>query len=340
MKEMDKDTPLRPLQRYIFLENLTATIFRNSGFHVEDMSNTRNQVDIIAKKDGVDYYIEVKSSTSLVYRNYSALEDATIRTVDVAVRNNAVPVLVIFAVVSEKSKQKYTSRYNDIAILDLANLLYIVNGTELQDELISLLPFSVDHIEPVENNLDLGWLCHSDEATALLCQLDNCIAGKEGAKDFEDICTELLKYIFADDLSLWKKQAKSNDGLYRFDLLCRIKDDISKSFWRMMEDYFHSKYIVFEFKNYNEKVTQKEIYTTERYLYSKALRNIAIIIAKNGFDENSVWAAKGSLREYGKLILPVTVTELKQMVELKRNQEDPSEFFLSKLDNLLVELEK
>ena len=107
-----------------------------------------------------------------------------------------------------------------------------------------------------------------------------------------------------------------------------------------MEYYFHSKYIVFEFKNYNDKVTQKEIYTTERYLYSKALRNIAIIIAKNGFDENSVWAAKGSLREYGKLILPVSVAELKQMIELKRSQEDPSEFLLSKLDDLLVELEK
>ena len=337
---MDKDTPLMPLQRYYYLEKLTATIFQNSGFHVEDMSNTRDLIDIIAKKDGVDYYIEVKSSTSLVFRNYSVLEDATIRTVDVARRNNAVPVLVIFAVLPEKSKQKFTGRYNNLFILDISNLLYIVNGTELQDKLISLLPLSVDQIEPKENNLDLGWFCHSDEATSLVRQLDDCVSGKESAKDFEEICTDLLKYIFADDLSLWKKQARSNDGLYRFDLLCRIKDDVLKSFWRMMEYYFHSKYIVFEFKNYNDKVTQKEIYTTERYLYSKALRNIAIIIAKNGFDENSVWAAKGSLREYGKLILPVSVAELKQMIELKRSQEDPSEFLLSKLDDLLVELEK
>ncbi len=96
----------------------------------------------------------------------------------------------------------------------------------------------------------------------------------------------------------------------------------------------------FEFKNYSDKITQKEIYTTERYLYSKALRNVAIIIAKNGFDENSIWAAKGSLRENGKLILPITPDDLKQMLELKSKQEDPSECLLNKIDSFLAELEK
>lgn len=341
MEEKTSSTCLTPFHLYYSLEALTVKIFKNSGFGVEHANNAENrQIDIIAKKEGTDYYIEVKSSTSLRYRNFPALESATNRTIDVASRNNAVPVLVVFASVSEKHKQKYTSLYNDLVILDISNLLYIVNGTELQDELISLLPFSVDDIEPIENNLDLGWLSHSDEATSLVRELDNCVTGKSGAAEFENICTDLLRYIFADDLALWKRQAVSNDKLYRFDLLCRIKDNVSKSFWHIMEYYFHSKYIVFEFKNYTDEVTQKEIYTTERYLYSKALRNVAIIVAKNGFDENSIWAAKGSLREFGKLILTVSSAELKEMVEMKKAKDDPSEFLLTKLDGLLGELEK
>lgn len=340
MKDAEERTLSTQFQLHCSLEILVAKIFTNSGFHVEDLHNDTAEVDIIAKKDEAVYYIEVKSSTSLFYRNYSALEKAIYKTEEAAKCNNALPVLVIFAVIPEKQKQKYCDQIKDLTILDLSNMLCIVDGTELQEDLIALLPFSVEHINLKGNDLGLGWLYHSDEVSLLLSRLDNCPSGKEGAKDFEDICTELLKHTFADDLSLWRKQEKSNAGLFRFDLLCRIKDDISKSFWRIMESYFHSKYIVFEFKNYYEKITQKEIYTTERYLYSKALRNVAIVVAKNGFDENSIWAAKGSLREYGKLILPVTATELKQMVELKRNQEDPSEFLLSKLDHLLVELEK
>ena len=52
--------------------------------------------------------------------------------------------------------------------------------------------------------------------------------------------------------------------------------------------------MIFEFKNYSEKITQKEIYTTERYLYAKALRSVAIIVSANGYEENAYWAAKGS----------------------------------------------
>ena len=107
-----------------------------------------------------------------------------------------------------------------------------------------------------------------------------------------------------------------------------------------MEDYFNSKYVVFEFKNYSKKITQKEIYTTEKYLYAKALRSVAIIITAKGFDENAMWATKGCLRENGKLIILLTSEDLIKMAEYKISQEDPSTYLLSKLDNLLIELEK
>lgn len=57
--------------------------------------------------------------------------------------------------------------------------------------------------------------------------------------------------------------------------------------------------MIFEFKNYSEPITQKEIYTTEKYLYAKALRCVGILIAANGYSENAQWAAKGCLRENG-----------------------------------------
>ena len=107
-----------------------------------------------------------------------------------------------------------------------------------------------------------------------------------------------------------------------------------------MEQYFKSKYIIFEFKNYSKKITQLEVYKTERYLYSKALRSVAIIIAPNGYQRNAMWAAKGCLREKGKLILLFTKEDLIQMIRLKKEENDPSEYLLQKLDDLLFDLEK
>lgn len=87
-----------------------------------------------------------------------------------------------------------------------------------------------------------------------------CQAGRPIARTFEVICKKMLENIFFDDLALWKEQQKSNKDLYRFDLLCRIKDGNQKTFWSIMERFFSSKYIVFEFKNYKDAVTQKEIF--------------------------------------------------------------------------------
>ena len=98
--------------------------------------------------------------------------------------------------------------------------------------------------------------------------------------------------------------------------------------------------IIFEFKNYSEPITQKEIYTTEKYLYAKALRSVGIIIAQNGYDENAYWAAKGCLRENGKLLILLRTEDLFDMSIMKEKQEDPSNYLLDKLDDILLELEK
>jgi hypothetical protein len=149
-----------------------------------------------------------------------------------------------------------------------------------------------------------------------------------------------LKNAFSDDLALWREQQKTNKDLYRFDLLCRIKDGNQKTFWSVLERYFNSKYVIFEFKNYSEKTTQKEIYTTERYLYAKVLRSVAIIVSANGYEENAYWAAKGSLRENGKLIMLFDTKDLIAMNKMKIEQEDPANFLLKILDDLLLNLEK
>lgn len=119
-----------------------------------------------------------------------------------------------------------------------------------------------------------------------------------------------------------------------------IKDGNQKTFWSILERYFNSKYVIFEFKNYNEPITQKEIYTTERYLYAKALRSVAIIVSANGYEENAYWATKGSLRENGKLIMLFDSGDLIAMNKMKMEQEDPANYLLDKLDNLLLDLEK
>lgn len=209
-----------------------------------------------------------------------------------------------------------------------------------RDEFIALLPFVIDDIKPVEGSIDLTWLEHSDHTSELIRNFLDCPVGKCAATQFEIVSTNILKYLFAEELTLWRNQKQSNNGLFRFDLLCRIKNGEQQTFWSIIESFFQSKYVIFEFKNYSQKITQKEVYTTEKYLYLKALRGVAIIITSKGVDKNAEWAAKGVFRETGKLIMIFDKQDINKMYTMKMKNENPSEYLLSKLDDLLTDLEK
>ena len=95
------------------------------------------------------------------------------------------------------------------------------------------------------------------------------------------------------------------------------------------------------YKNYKEKITQREIYTTEKYLYKKALRSVAIIVSREGASRNALLAAKGCLRENGKLILCLSDKDLNELIHIKEKGEQPTaEFFEAMLDDILIHLEK
>ena len=328
--------------QYMAFESLVAEIFTKAGFHTEQESKDDHMaIDILAHADDITYAIEVKYVTNSLDRSLGSIRTSLDRIAYYSELNHMIPVLVISSVIKNETKLRYQKMYHNLVILDTANLLYVTaNDPELYNSFVALMPSTIDEIEPLEPEINLNWLEHHDSYHEKIQKIDNCPTGKKSSLEFEELCCDTLKYILSDDLTLWKQQKKSNSDLYRFDLLCRIKDDNHKSFWTIAEQFFHSKYIIFEFKNYRGKITQKEIYTTEKYLYSKALRSIGVIISANGADNNATWAAKGVFRETGKLILLLDKNDLKEMCRLKKNNDDPANFLMEKLDELLSELEK
>ena len=324
------------LDRHIAFEQCVAKIFNKTGYGVEQealVEHSYNHIEILAEKDGNQYCIEVK---------YRLINDkAASRIVEISEKVKMIPILVVGEQISRMKRTYYSEKYAQLIILDISNLLYVVRkADELRNELIACLNYSIEDIEPSPCFIEVDVSTHVSYTQSLIEKMEQCLKGRSMSRTYEVLCCELLKNAFSDDLTLWKDQESSNKNLYRFDLLCRIKDGNQKTFWSIIERFFNSKYVVFEFKNYTEAVTQKEIYTTEKYLYAKALRCVAIMVAQNGYDENACWAAKGCLRENGKLLILLDTNDLIEMNKIKEKQEDPAEYLLDKLDNLLLDLEK
>lgn len=170
----------------------------------------------------------------------------------------------------------------------------------------------------------------------LFLEIKSIEPGRSGARAFEDASIKALRYLFDSDLHGWYDQLETEDGLHRRDLICRIlpKSEV----WRLMLNDLHSRYVVFEFKNYSEPITQYEVVTTERYLYPSALRKIAIIISPRGCANSADKVIRGAMREHGKLIISLTVDELGKLLIGKDNGTDPNTYLFQRVDDFLLSL--
>ena len=325
---------------YDYLKKTSENEFSNISVERDPIIG-KNYADFVVVQNNKTYVFELK------WYNKKELPDTMIYSLCVKQERfvtSGIPVLVLSSVVSSDLKEKCFNKYN-VIIWDISNLLWLFNDfPEIKNELIAALGYTVDDIvsEPPAHGLFLkAEEKRIEEQTSLEQRLKAIVPGKNTFREYEDVCIDILKYTLGDYLTLWKKQEKSSDGLYRFDLCCKIKSGVNQDFFQTIKNYFNTKYIVFEFKNYNEQITQKEIYTTEKYLYEKALRKVAVIISRTGADENALKAVRGCLRETGKLIICLSDNSLLDMIKIKEQGErEPAELLDTVLDDILVHLEK
>jgi hypothetical protein len=196
-------------------------------------------------------------------------------------------------------------------------------------DVASSVPATPQHQPIVEPATDTQGSLLSQELLALA-------RGKETWSDYEDLCKRILKYLFPDDLHGWHAQAWTDDGLNRFDYVCRIRP--TRDFWRFLLEHLRSRYVLFEFKNYTGEIKQGQVLTTEKYLLEKGLRNVAIIFTRLGADQNATKTTQGAMREQGKLMLILDDQAVSGMLLMKERGEDPSDFLFERADQFLLSL--
>ncbi len=162
--------------------------------------------------------------------------------------------------------------------------------------------------------------------------------GKGSWRAYERLCERILRFLFPIDLHAWHKQSRTDDGLSRFDFVCRIKSD--KAFWRFLIEHLGSRYVVFEFKNHTGAVKQGQILTTEKYLFERGLRRVAIMMSRKGMDRNAKSMVQGAMREHGKLILVLDDKQVSEMLRMRDRGDDPSDLLFDIADQFLLALSR
>lgn len=264
--------------------------------------------------------------------------------------NDDVLLLVIIGKVTEQEKITAYEQ-NGICVWDISNLLYYVQHDDsLYEELSKLAYFPLSGTIadppigwiPDKPNTDYSPLYTIERSVYLKKQLEDCKSGTDYAAAYEKICQDIIEYLFPNAFYVISGQHKTQDEHFRMDLICSLRgeSEATHPFWKIISRYYNSHFVVFEFKNYEKPIDQNLIYITEKYLFNAALRNVAIIISRQGFSDSAKFAANGCLKENGKLIMSLSNSDLAEMLDRKARGDNPEESLLKILETTLMGISK
>lgn len=191
----------------------------------------------------------------------------------------------------------------------------------------------------------------------LIKKLKSFPTGNKHSKKYEDLCCDIIDALFGEHFFEWdsndldgtkkkfsqlrilNEEQSNNKPYQKRDLVVPIKEQNTVPyFWKFISRTLNSRYVTFEFKNYANPISQTQIFTTEKYLYTRALRSVAIIFTRCGIDENGQFAIHGSVRENGKFILILDDDEVIEMLEKSKDGSDVTDLLFNKIDDLLMKL--
>jgi hypothetical protein len=174
---------------------------------------------------------------------------------------------------------------------------------------------------------------------ALVKRLEECPAGAQGWREFEDVCTDTLSYLFVPPLGKPIIQPRTYSGIDRRDAVFPNRNFSSANNWAILLKELEARMVLVEFKNYDRDEIGKDETNQIRNYLTTPMGRLAILCCNkipNGaahIKRNNVYSQER------KVILFLTPDHLKEMLFIKERGEDPSDLIVDLIERFYLQHE-
>jgi hypothetical protein len=170
-------------------------------------------------------------------------------------------------------------------------------------------------------------------------KLNQCPSGMPGWKEFEDICIEILTYLFVPPLTEPHIQPRSHSGIDRRDAIFPNRNLTPENNWGHLLQELKARLILFEFKNYDkQEIGKEETNQTLNYL-TNPMGNLAIMCCNKTPNGAAHTKRNTIFSNDKKVILFITKEHLSEMLLIKERGEDPSDLILDMVEEFYIQHE-
>lgn len=283
----------------------------------------------LKKQIGIQYNKHLQRNAFKIAR-LNKKDKVSVKNVENQKQKGKETIIISSIIIPDAIKKKYEKDKN-IHLMDINSFSPLIweNGIDTDDIIENIIyPFLKDKLKNKEIDTRLY------QAQKLLSRIKNCPKGIKGWREFEDICIDIIDFVFRDSFRNFKIKTQSRT-YNNLDIRDAIVQNTGKDFWKELRSDYDAKNMVFEFKNLTNEFGKEELIQTSDYLDKESLGKVGIFFSRKGLSKAGVKKQRSLLTNAKKLILVLTENDLIDLVNKKLRNEEPEQI----LEALKFELE-
>lgn len=177
------------------------------------------------------------------------------------------------------------------------------------------------------------------QISILIDRLKSCPPGNAGWRQFEDICIEILTFLFVPPLEFPKIQPRSLSGVDRRDAIFPNRNFNNDNIWGQIFQELNARLILFEFKNFDKSEIGKEEVNQIRNYLTKPMGKLGILCCNKDPSKSAYIKRNSIYSSEKKVIIFITKEHLIEMLYIKEKSENPANLIMDMIESFYIQHE-